>query len=108
MAEYYTTTRWKVGHELGRIFHAAGIVTSVHIEGRRTRTPEATFHSLRHTFVSIVSSQTHLAEGTIKELVGHSDSMDTFGVYKHQVEGELAQAADIINLTFERLKTAEQ
>ena len=65
-------------------------------------------NSLRHTFVSIVSSQTHLAEGTIKELVGHSDSMDTFGVYKHSVRNELEEAADIINLTFERLKAAEE
>ena len=61
-------------------------------------------YSLRHTFVSIVSSQTHLAEGTIKELVGHSQSMDTFGTYKHAVKGELERAADVINLTFERLK----
>ena len=61
-------------------------------------------YSLRHTFVSIVSSQTHLAEGTIKELVGHSKSMDTFGTYKHTVKGELETAADVINLTFERLK----
>lgn len=65
-------------------------------------------YSLRHTFVSIVSSQTHLAEGTIKTLVGHSDNMDTFGTYKHTVAGELEQAAEVINLTFERLKTAEQ
>ena len=61
-------------------------------------------YSLRHTFVSIVSSQTHLAEGTIKELVGHSKAMDTFGTYKHTVKGELETAADVINLTFERLK----
>ncbi|MBQ1297773.1 MAG: site-specific integrase [Clostridiales bacterium] len=61
-------------------------------------------YSLRHTFVSIVSSQTHLAEGTIKELVGHSKSMDTFGTYKHTLKGELEGAAEIINLTFERLK----
>ena len=60
-------------------------------------------YSLRHTFVSIVSSQTHLAEGTIRELVGHSQSMDTFGTYKHAVSGELETAAEIINLTFERL-----
>lgn len=66
-----------------------------------------TLYSLRHTFVSIVSSQTHLAEGTIKQLVGHSQSMDTFGTYKHEVVGELEHAADVINLTFERLKTAE-
>lgn len=66
-----------------------------------------TLYSLRHTFVSIVSSQTHLAEGTIRELVGHSQSMDTFGTYKHAVKGELQTAADVINLTFERLKSAE-
>lgn len=61
-------------------------------------------YSLRHTFISIVSSQTSLAEGTIRELVGHSSNMDTFGTYKHKVKGELENAAQIINLTFERLK----
>lgn len=66
-----------------------------------------TLYSLRHTFVSIVSSQTHLAEGTIKTLIGHSESMDTFGTYKHEVSGELERAAEVINLTFERLKSAE-
>lgn len=60
-------------------------------------------YSLRHTFVSIVSSQTHLADGTIRQLVGHSQNMDTYGTYKHQVDGELEQAAQVISLTFERL-----
>ena len=64
-------------------------------------------YSLRHTFVSIVSSQTTLAEGTIKDIVGHSDTMDTFGTYKHTVSGELEQAAKVINLTFERLKEGQ-
>ena len=63
-------------------------------------------YSLRHTFVSIVSSQTHLAEGTLKSLIGHSEAMDTMH-YKHRVDGELEAAAEIINLTFERLKGAE-
>lgn len=63
-------------------------------------------YSMRHTFVSIVSSQTHLAEGTIKDIVGHSADMDTFGTYKHAVSNELEDAAKVINLTFERLKTA--
>lgn len=67
-----------------------------------------TLYSLRHTFISIVSSQTHLAEGTIKDLVGHSQSMDTFGTYKHRVAGELENAAEVINLTFERLRVSEQ
>lgn len=74
---------------------------------KAARNLPGTPYSLRHTFVSIVSSQTHLAEGTVRELVGHSQSMDTFGTYKHEVKGELEQAADVINLTFERLKTAE-
>ena len=73
---------------------------------KAARNLPGTPYSLRHTFVSIVSSQTHLAEGTIRELVGHSQSMDTFGTYKHAVAGELEKAADVINLTFERLKTA--
>ena len=63
-------------------------------------------YSLRHTFVSIVSSQTHLSEGTIRELVGHSEAgMDTFGTYKHEIEGEIENAAEVINLTFERLRS---
>ena len=64
-------------------------------------------YCLRHTYISIVSSQTHLAEGTIKEIVGHSASMNTWH-YKHQVEGEMSAAAEVINLTFERLKTESQ
>ena len=69
---------------------------------------QGTLYSFRHTFISIVSSQTHLAEGTIKELVGHSDSFDTLGgTYKHIVNGELENAASVINLTFERLKSAQ-
>ncbi len=63
-------------------------------------------YSLRHTFVSIVSSQTHLSEGTIRELVGHSEAgMDTFGTYKHEIKGEIENAAEVINLTFERLRS---
>lgn len=67
-----------------------------------------TLYSLRHTFVSIISSQTHLAEGTIREIVGHSKSMDTFGTYKHAVAGEMENAACVINLTFERLKAQNE
>lgn len=71
---------------------------------KKERNLSGTPYSLRHTFVSIVSSQTHLSEGTLKSLIGHSESFDTFGTYKHEIKGELAQAAEIINLTFERLK----
>ena len=71
---------------------------------KEERNLSGTPYSLRHTFVSIVSSQTHLAEGTLKSLIGHSESMDTYGTYKHTVSGELEDAAKVINLTFERLR----
>lgn len=61
-------------------------------------------YSLRHTFVSIVSSQTHLSEGTLKDILGHTENFDSFGTYKHTVANELENAAQVINLTFERLK----
>ena len=61
-------------------------------------------YSLRHTFVSIVSAQTQISSGTLKELIGHSESFDTYNTYKHSVSGELESAAQVINLTFERLK----
>lgn len=42
--------------------------------------PRITLYELRHTFVSIIQD---LPEGEIKRLVGHSKSMDTFGIYAH-------------------------
>lgn len=60
-------------------------------------------YGLRHTWLSIISSQTHLSEGTIKSLIGHSESMPTFGVYKHELKGEMSEAAQVIDLTFSRL-----
>lgn len=71
---------------------------------KKERKLSGTPYSLRHTFVSIVSSQTHLSEGTLKTLVGHSDSFDSFSVYKHRIDNEIENAGRIINLTFERLK----
>ena len=42
-------------------------------------------YELRHTFVSIAKS---LPVGMVKSIVGHSESMDTFGVYGHAIKGE--------------------
>ena len=57
-------------------------------------------YSLRHTFISIVKS---LPEGEVKELVGHSKSMDTFGVYGHEVKGESEKAAENVNTVFQEI-----
>lgn len=62
--------------------------------------PRITPYELRHTFVSIVKS---LPEGEIKELVGHSRSMDTLGTYSHAIEGEREQTAAKVNSLFTAL-----
>lgn len=57
---------------------------------RRTVTaigcPAVTMYSLRHTFVSILSAT--VPEAMLKKIVGHSQSMDTLGVYGHRVDGD--------------------
>ena len=55
-------------------------------------------YSLRHTFISMMKNV--LPEQTIKDIVGHSVSMDTFGTYGHFISGSEKQAADVIDLTF--------
>lgn len=59
-------------------------------------------YSLRHTFISMVKNT--MPEQMVKMIVGHSASMDTFGVYGHVVEGEIKQAAEIMDLTFNKLQ----
>lgn len=57
-----------------------------------------TLYSFRHTFVSMMKDQ--LSESAIKEYIGHSESMDTYGTYSHEVDGEHKKTAEIIDLTF--------
>lgn len=61
--------------------------------GIRSVTP----YELRHTFVSIVKE---LPEGLLKPLVGHSKAMDSYGVYSHEVDGDMDQAAEIVQSLF--------
>lgn len=56
-------------------------------------------YELRHTFVSICAE--HVPESLLKLVVGHSESMDTTGVYGHLVNGQLERAADAISASFE-------
>ncbi len=58
---------------------------------------KTTPYELRHTFVSIVKK---LPEGLVKSLVGHSRSMDTYGIYGHEIEGEAEEIAQRVNCLF--------
>lgn len=57
-------------------------------------------YELRHTYVSAVKV---LPEGMVKGLVGHSRSMDTFGVYGHALEGDDDLVASKVAEVFARL-----
>lgn len=61
-------------------------------------------YSLRHTFVSIVSAQTSISEGNLRQIIGHGKTMDTLGVYGHRVDNELENTATLIDLTFNRYR----
>ena len=61
---------------------------------------KTTLYELRHTFVSITKS---LPEGYLKQLVGHSKDMDTYGVYSHEISSDKNTAAKMIQDIFEGL-----
>lgn len=55
-------------------------------------------HEIRHTFISINKLDMPLA--LMKSVVGHSSAMDTFGVYGHEIDGDLHKAAKITDDVF--------
>ena len=57
-------------------------------------------YSLRHTFISLLKNE--MPEQMLKSIVGHSASMDTYGIYGHMVSGEMERAAEIININFQK------
>lgn len=60
-------------------------------------------YSLRHTFISYMAQS--LPEQALKSLVGHSASMDTYGVYGHAVNGDMERNARATNIVLvEKLK----
>lgn len=63
------------------------------------KTP-VTPYELRHTFVSIVKA---LPEGHLKQLVGHSKDMDTYGVYSHEFGNDRAAAAAMVQDIFNKI-----
>lgn len=67
--------------------------------------PPVSTYELRHTFVSVVKS---LPAGKVKGLVGHSQSMDTFGVYGHALNGDAETTAQAVNDTFIQLLKLEK
>lgn len=58
-------------------------------------------YELRHSMISLAKSE--LPEPLLKLLVGHGVSMDTIGVYGHEIEGDLQRAAEILEGVFKKV-----
>ena len=67
--------------------------------------PYVSLYELRHTFVSISSA---IPEGQLKQIIGHSKNMDTFGVYGHLVDGQLQDTANRIDAVFSGILSSEK
>ena len=84
----------KIHHRVGKLFKNAGIVTSVKVEGRKWKAPEASFHSLRHTFVSM-SANAGVPLHIVQSIVGHESTAMTRHYY-HENIGALQKAVEAI------------
>ena len=97
VAELYGRSRWRITSELARIFKVANIQTSVRLEGRLRRTPEATFHSLRHTFVSFAANA-GVPLHVVQSIVGHESTAMTRHYYHENLDALKSAVAAIPTL----------
>ena len=97
VAGMYGRARWQVSDQLSRIFKAAHIQTSVMIEGRKRRTPEASFHSLRHTFVSFAANA-GVPLHIVQSIVGHESTAMTRHYYHENIAALKSAVAAIPTL----------
>lgn len=63
--------------------------------------PDASLYELRHTMVSLCKDSVPLP--LLKQVVGHSDDMDTLGTYGHEVTGDGQAAAAMIDKVFSEI-----
>ena len=83
--EMYRKSSTTLSDRLTAIFRAANIETSVRLEGRKHRTPVATFHSLRHTFVSMAANA-GVPLHIVQSIVGHESTAMTRHYYHESVD----------------------
>lgn len=68
---------------------------------KKTYGINAVLHELRHTYISIVKSDVPLE--ALKMMIGHSAKFDTIPTYGHEVDGEAARIANMVEESFKRV-----
>ncbi len=100
IAHLYLNENWRLDAELSRIFKAANITMSVRMEGHTRKSVVASFHSLRHTFVSL-SANAGVPLPVVQSIVGHCSTAMTRHYY-HENEENLRKAVAAIPVIGER------
>ena len=90
VAELYLNRNWELDDRLRRIFRRANIAMNVRMTGRSRRSVVASFHSLRHTFVSL-SANAGVPLAAVQAIVGHTSTAMTRHYY-HENEDALRRA----------------
>jgi len=94
IANLYLNENWRLDAGLTRIFKAANITMSVRMDGRSRKSVVASFHSLRHTFVSL-SANAGVPLPVVQSIVGHCSTAMTRHYY-HENEDVLRKAVSAI------------
>ena len=94
VAELYTKSTWRIDEGLRQIFKAANIEMSYRMDGRSRKVVTASFHSLRHTFVSF-SANAGVPLAVVQSIVGHTSTAMTRHYY-HENEAVLRSAVNAI------------
>ncbi|MBQ9366354.1 MAG: tyrosine-type recombinase/integrase [Victivallales bacterium] len=94
VADLYINRNWLLDDTLRRIFIAANITMSVRMEGRSRKSVVASFHSLRHTFVSL-SANAGVPLPVVQSIVGHCSTAMTRHYYHENLDA-LRRAVEAI------------
>ena len=94
IAEMYIKSNWRIDEGLRKLFKAANIEMSYRMDGRSRKVVSASFHSLRHTFVSF-SANAGVPLAVVQSIVGHTSTAMTRHYY-HENEAVLRSAVEAI------------
>lgn len=94
LAHWYQNQKWVLMQNIKLILEDAGIQTSVKIAGRKHAAPDATFHSLRHTFVSMAVNA-GVPIPVVQSIVGHESVTMTRHYYHENIKALKKAVASI-------------
>ncbi len=94
IAELYLLRKWQLDAGLRKIFKSANITMSFKMDGRCRKTVIASFHSLRHTFVSL-SANAGVPLPVVQSIVGHCSTTMTRHYYHENLDALRSAVAAI-------------